>query len=372
MGAEPELLLDRCAERGLPLGAIRRIDGCTVSLRLWERDLPALRQQAEACGCEIRTLRIRGGSQNRARLRGRRILLLVLAWTAALLLCSSLFVWEIQVRGCETLSEGQVLRALAACGVERGCFWPALSPELVRSRMLTELPELAWMTVNLSGSRAVVLVLERRPTPELRREDEPADIVAACPGVILSATVLNGRCLVEPGDAVLAGETLVTGAVESLTGPGKPLRAMAEIRAETWRELTAVCPLEALQTETESSARSRFALQIGQKRIRLGVFSQKGLDECGKIVHEYNVGVKGLFALPVTLIREELRPRSGTEAVTDRAAEMEASLRRRLEEQIEGEILSASFSVSRTDGLLVVTLRAHCCENIAKTVDYAP
>ena len=370
LGAEPELLLDRCAGRGLPLMAIRRVDGCTVKVRLWERDLPALRELAEACGCELGRLRLRGGSRGRARLWARRFLLLGLGLMAALLLCSSLFVWEIEVRGCDRLTEGQVLRALADCGVERGTYWPGISQELVRGQMLSKLPELAWMTVNLSGSRAIVLVSERQEKPELRQEDVPADIVAACPGIVRSVTVLNGRCLVAPGDAVLAGEILVTGAGESLTGPPHPQRAMAEIQAETWHELTAVCPLEALQNCDEGRVHSRFALQIGRNRLNLGAFSQKGLDECDKIVHEYTVGIKGLFALPLTLVREVFRARTETGTETDRAAEMEAALQKRLETQIDGEILSASFSVSRTDGLLVVTLRANCLENIAQTAEY--
>ena len=39
---------------------------------------------------------------------------------------------------------------------------------------------------------------------------------------------------------------------------------------------------------------------------------------------------------------------------------METALLRRLEEQIDGEILESSFSVGRAEGLLLVTLRAHC------------
>ena len=104
----------------------------------------------------------------------------------------------------------------------------------------------------------------------------------------------------------------------------------------------------------------------------LGGPAGKGLDECDKIVHEYNLGVKGLASLPVTLIREERRSLRPTGEEIDREEEMKAALLRRLEEQIDGEILELSFSVGRTDGLLVVTLRAHCCENIGKTAEYPP
>ena len=160
--------------------------------------------------------------------------------------------------------------------------------------------------------------------------------------------------------------------MESVTAPTRAVRAMGEIRAETRHELTAVCPLEALQIREPSRSNSRFALQIRNKRVNLGFFHGKGLDECDKIMHEYNLGVKGLFALPVTLIREERHPRRPQENWADREEEMKAALLKRLQEQIDGEILSSEFAVSRADGLLTVTLVARCSENIAETAPFAP
>jgi similar to stage IV sporulation protein len=366
---EPEELLTRCGEAGIPVWQVRRRDGCSLILCLWERDFPLLQTLAEENGAELRLLSLRGGSSGRARLRARRVLLAALLLAAGLLLSSSLFVWEVEVRGCEKLTEGRVLRALAECGVERGTYWPGVSPELVRSRMLTRVPDLAWMTVNFSGSRAVVLVQERQERPEIYREDSPAEIRASASGVIRRVTVLNGRCLVQPGDAVLAGELLISGEMESLTDPIPPQRAMGEVWAETWYELSAACPLDALKCGTKEEERGRLAVQIGKKRWILWGNGKKGLDECGKIVHEYNLGIKGLFALPVSLIRESGLERHPGASEEQRAAEMRASLLRRLEGQIDGEILESSFSVSRTDDLLIVTLRAHCFENIAQTVE---
>lgn len=372
VGAETELLLDRCAKRGLPLWNIGRTDACTLGAVLWERDLPALEETAARCRCEVQVLRVRGGSRSRALLRRRRVLLLGLLLAAALLALSSLFIWEIEVRGCEKLSQGQVLRALQECGVERGSFWPGLSQDLVRSRMLTKLPELGWMTVNVSGSRAVVLVRERQEKPEIYREDRPAEIRARTAGIIRSMTVLNGRPQVHPGDAVLTGETLVSGAMESLTEATRTVRAAAEVQADTWHELSAVCPLEALRQCGHDRAKWRTSLQIGKNRLVFSLFPQKGLDECDKIMHEYTLGIRGLFAMPVRLIREELRPRLDTGEEAARAEEMKADLLRYLQDRIDGEIVSYTFTVSRTEELLLVTLRAACVENIAETVEYAP
>ncbi len=86
-------------------------------------------------------------------------------------------------------------------------------------------------------------------------------------------------------------------------------------------------------------------------------------------MHEYNLGIDGLFRLPLTFVREELRPYRATEDAPDLAEEAGQRLIASLAERIDGQILSAKLSFSEKDGLTVVTLRAHCLENIAKSVD---
>ncbi len=370
--AEPELLLERCRERGMRFWRIRPLDGCTMQMELWQRDLPELRRRTEESGGELEILELKGGSRCRSMLRRRRALLLGLLAAALLSLISSAFVWQVQVQGCRNLSSGRVLRALADCGVAPGSFRPGIRTELVRSRMLSELPELEWMTVNISGSRATVLVREREKRPEILEPERPGEIRASRSGIVEKVTVLNGRALVQPGDAVLEGELLVSGDLESLLGESRSVRAMAEIRAETWHELTAVCPLEMLRTREPQGGRSGFSLQIGKKRLIFWPSSGKGLDECDTIVHEYNLGVEGLFSTPLSLIVRQDRQRSPAGGEKDRTEEMKEGLLRLLEERIDGEVLETSFSAGRSDGLLVVTLRARCSENIAQLAEPYP
>ena len=368
---EPEQLLERCRREGLRLWQLRPLDACTLRLSLWERDLLLLRRRTEESGAELTVLRLRGGSRSRRLLRARRALLLSLLLAAALLLGSSLFVWELEVRGCERLSPGTVLRALADCGVEPGSFRPGISADLLRSRMLTRLPELEWMTVNFSGSRGTVLIRERKEKPEIFDPGKPAEIRATRAGIVRSVTVLQGRGTVRPGDAVSEGELLISAVRKRMGEPAGLQRALGEVRAETWYELSAVCPLEMLRSCEKGSGEQRFSLQIGKKRLGGGTIPGKGLDECDKIVHEYTLGAEGLFTLPLRLIRTERHPLLPDGGTVSREEEMKSALLRRLEERIDGEVLDCGFFTARSGGLLIVTLRARCCENIAGTVELA-
>lgn len=364
-GALPEGFLNACALQGVRLRGLRRVDACTFHVSIREGDLAAAQQAAQNSGCECKILRHWGGSRNLRFLRRRIWLPVTAALMAAALFVSSLFIWELDVRGCETLSTGQVLRTLADCGVEQGSYWPGLQPDLVRSRMLQELPELDWMTVNVSGSRAVVLVSERREKPEIYGEGAACDLVATRTGIVTRLNVLNGKPRVSPGQAVTEGELLVSGELQSLSRPARYVRALGAVTADTWYELTVVCPAEAAVKSGRERRRSRFALKIGKKRVNFYWNGGKSLDGCGKIMHEYNLGVNGLFALPISLVREELIYREKSTAESADAAQMREHLLQYLEARIDGEILSTAFTEDRSGELCTVTLRAQCRENIA-------
>ncbi len=364
-GAFPEAVLNACAMNAVELWNLECPDAYTMRVTVYERRLGELESIAEKSACSLKVLTRRGGSGNRRFLRRRMWLLLSAALAGALLLVSSLFIWEIDVRGNSKLTEGQILRALEDCGVSTGSYWPGLSADLVRSEMMTRLPDLAWMTVNVSGSRAVVLVSERQEKPEIYVESDPVDIVAGKTGVVARISVLNGKPLVTPGQAVVQGEVLVTKDMDSITAEPRSVRARADVIADTWYELTAVSPQKQELKAEKMKKRSRFALKLGKRRINFYPGDGKDIDECDKIVYEYNLGIEGVFALPVTVVREELIYRQRQSTDCDLTYQMRERLLSGLTGGIDGEMLSSRVSVSQTGGLNVVTLRAVCRENIA-------
>ena len=366
-GACPETVLNACAMNALELMELESIDACTLRVTVYESRLEEFMRIVRRCMCEAETVSVSGGSKSR-RLFKKRIMLLVFALlTAGLLLASSLFIWDIQVLGCEKLSEGQVLRALADCGVEQGTYRGRVSSDMVRSRIMVELPEIAWMTVNVRGSRATVLILEREEKPEIYEEADAADIVAAKTGVIARMSVLSGKPQVNPGQAVVEGELLVSGTMDSITALPRQVRAAGSVTAETWTELSAVRPAVESHKTGQTKKIFRFALKFGEKRINLYLSGRNELDECDKIVYEYKIGIEGLFLLPVSIIKEELSFYETEAQPSAAGAEMEAALRAYLTETVDVEVLSADFSVNDGGELLCVTMHAHCLENIAET-----
>ena len=359
LGGGTDRLLNACAEAALPLWDVSFLNGACLRARLREHDIPRLEKIAALCQCEMRTLRLYGGGSAK-RVRARARLAVFAAVCALLLAISSLFIWDIEVEGNERLSKGEILRALSDCGVSEGCFWPAADAERVRGEMLLRCGDLAWMTLNVRGSRATVLVLEREEKPEIYDEKAAADLVASRDGVVRGLNVKNGRALVGRGELVRAGQTLVSGEMDSPTGQSRLVRAEGGVTAETWPERSIVLSPETRQKERKNGL---VGIRWGKNRIDLVTNSRKELDECDKIVKEYTLGIRGLFRFPLGLCVEIYRPFRSTGAAAADLPGAKARALDALKEEIDGEILSYEFE--EQDGRIV--LRAHCLENIALT-----
>ena len=285
---------------------------------------------------------------------------------ALCLMTSSLFIWDIKVVGNEKLTDGEIKRALEECGISSGCFRLNIDNDMVRARMLTKLPELAWMSVNVNGSRATVPVLERRLPTEIYNEKGNSDLVAKSDGIIERIFVRNGKTLVSRGQTVEKGDILVTGTLDSAIAETEYVKALGEVYAHTWREQTAVCPKTTLKKQYKARNYKRYAVMFGKKRINLYFGAGNKVDEYDKIIHNNKIGISGIFTFPVTIVTEVFSPYYPLETVDTEMENMKERLENLVREDVEGEIISIGLVSEVKDNLKKVTVRCECIENIAK------
>lgn len=377
-GARPVKTLERMAAAGVEFWRTEYVDEFTLRLSVRYRRVSKIMTLAELSQCTARVVGLRGLPREAKRMRKRAALSLCALALLAALTASSLFVWDVEVIGNERLSDGEILRALEDCGVKSGAFWPDFSAEAVRDAVMLRLPELRWMSLNFRSSRAEVIVREDIEKPELYDSRRPVDVISAATGIITKMTVLDGFPLKGVGSAVLPGETLVTGRWESpISGAVRYVHAKAEIEARTWYEITAQTSLETMKKDYGGGRFHRWALRIGEKRVNFYNSSGKTYGNCDKIVEEYPMALKGVFTLPLTLVREsceryELVPVKVT--VPEAEAELKAALLLELERRLDGrgEPVSINYSISQKNNILTVTLRAECIEDIALEIPIDP
>ena len=303
-GAFPEGIINAAVSKGVEIWNLERLDSNTLRFELMENDIATIRELAKRCSLELKVTCLR--DESRRMLKKRFILLPLLGIMGLLTIASSLFVWQIDVYGLGSISRGKVMRSLEESGLRPGTFWPGLKADDIRSRLMLDMPEIAWMTVNVSGSRAKVLINERVDKPEIYNEANPADLVAGKTGLVRRVSVLSGDAAVQPSQAVTEGEMLASGSLNSIMGRERSVRARGTVMADTWYEIDGICPEQLYIKSPGMFTRHRFAVILGKRRINFYFSSGKAIDECDKIISEYTVGIDGHFAFPIRLVHERI------------------------------------------------------------------
>ena len=371
VAAEPAAYLTRLAAEGLEVWNVMTEDACTLRFRVARKNVDRALALAPECCCDAVVVARHGFSEDLGKLRRRRVLCVLPTVLLALALWSSFYVWRIEVTGNTTVPTEEILNALEDSGVRIGAYWPAFTSDIIRSRVLVEIPKLKWLSVSIYGSRAYIVV--RETTPEIKPFDEKqaVKLVAVLPGYIDEMRVCRGFAKFQKGQAALTGETLADGAVPDTLGGVRLVHARGEVIAETYRELSAEQPLTERVKRPAGRARTRLALLFGTKRINFYAGSRIFDNNCDTIIKVHKLGVEGLFELPVAFVTE-----------TDRAYTLspqktaETSVKQRLQKQLEtelkrsvgadGKIESAEYSFETVNGWEFATLRARCRQNIAK------
>ena len=369
-GAKPENLLNLMSSQGIIFWRVKPIADYRLRFTARRADAEKVRCLALKSLCTVNEVSMHGVPEFAVKLRKRYTLLLGFAAFLMLLLFSSFHIWDIEVYGNENVSRACILNALEECGVGIGSYWPDFVPDNIRSEALVRVPKLSYLTVNVYGSRAEVIVRERVEAPKPVQEKMPTDVIAKKAGIITRMNVYRGCALTQIGQTVLQGEILVGSEVTGLLAAPRLVHAMADVEARTWYELIAVRLLETEQKIYTGSDKTHYSLKIGEKRINFFPGSRIDSALYDKIIEERSLSVAGLFTLPTTLVVERSSGyeivRAQLDAKTARGG-MEEKLLSALEERLGdgGECVQTYFTALERDGKLMVTMYAECVENIA-------
>ncbi len=380
-GAYPERLINLCAQNGISFWKVEWKSETCLRLCVFFQDHVRVQELAARAMCEITVLRRHGVPVFLLRLRKRYALFVGLFLFFASVLVLSRFILVIEVTGNERVGTDAILRELERAGVRPGVYGPSVDTGIVKNRVLLALPDLSWLAVNISGTRAEVIVREREPKPEIVDESRPSNVIAAKSGIITRMEVLAGKAQTEVGRTVLEGDLLVSG-VYDLEGAqwsgislgSRYVHAMANIYARTWYTVSAQTPLAGTGKEYTGKEKMKYAFLFGKRRINF--YRNAGISFLcyDKIKERHPFRLPGGIEFPAAMIVERYREYRAVPVAVNRES-AEKLLRKKLEEQLalsidaEGEILRMSFSAQEKNGILSVTLLGECEEQIGKVVE---
>lgn len=379
-GAFPERFLNLCAQRGILFWNVEWLETTRLRLTVTRLGSRQAMELGERVLCTVTPAARSGVPFFLARFRTRYAFWVGLALSLAAVCVLSTFILTIEVKGNTTVSTAQILTELRRQGLSIGTFGPGLDERTVGNKVLLQIPELSWLSINLYGTRAEVLVREAVKAPEVVDASEHGSVVARASGIITKVEALTGEAVVKVGDTVLEGEPLISGTIH-LEGPAYSetpeigqiqTRASGRVYARTWRTFAAQLPLEAQVKQYTGEEDSVWSVTVLGRRLEF--FGKGGIsfNRYDKISRTWTLTLPGGREMPLAVQRETCWAyETETLAVEPDAAQ--AMLKERLLEALEeavgeGEIVSTDYTVEQKDGMLMVTLQAECREEIGKFV----
>ena len=166
-GAQPEDFLNLCAKEGLVLQRLACREPFTLEVRVAGYRLGRLRRLAERAQCTVQVRQRRGLAFFLWGLRRRYALLAGAALCLVLALAGGRVILTVDVTGNQTLTAEEIISQLRLCGVSVGTWGPGIPIRDVENRMMLAMDELSFFSLNLSGTRAEVIVREVIPPPEM-------------------------------------------------------------------------------------------------------------------------------------------------------------------------------------------------------------
>ena len=128
---------------------------------------------------------------------------------------SKYFIWDFRVVGNENVSDEEIVSQLEELGCGCGAFIPSIDFELVANEFLIKSDDIAWISVNMRSSLAVVEVAERKKGEKSVAPPRGtyANLTASEDAEIILPEINSGKSTVSVGETVRKGELLASGAI---------------------------------------------------------------------------------------------------------------------------------------------------------------
>lgn len=301
--------------------------------------------------------------------RGRRYGLMLGGLCGAILLfLSGRIVWDVRVSGNKTLTDQEVMEELHACGFGVGSLLRDFHAGELENRILLASDSLSWISIYMDGTVAMVQVLENTSPPE-DSPKKPANLIASADGQIESIELLRGDCVVKVGQAVRAGDLLVSGIYDSQTVGVRYTRAAGQILARTERVYEIEIPLRATEKTYTTEKKNAIWLNFFQKKVKIFKSTGNHIGSCDIIKMEKHPSGLGFENLPVSMTVETCRCYEETEVDRTPEEALELAYEALAAEvgalSLDTQLLRKDIKTTISEDSVILECVVCCIENIA-------
>ena len=303
-GVSLERFLNLCRARNVELWDIRRPSPDRMCLSVPAAGWREIEPICHRTMCEAAVVGRRGLALALRPFAGRYFLLPAACCCLLLSLLSTRILWRVTIDGCRRIPELEIYSQLRGLGLETGRPLSAIDGEHIRRELMTLRDDLAYVTINLRGTEAHVIITEKDMTQQITPRVGPCDLICDKAGIIEDIQVLSGVQEAFRGDTVIPGDRLASGTVTSSQGEVRRVEAAANVTLRTWRTVSAALPAEIRGLTENGNTVSRWSLVIGRRRCMLPLIEKNDYACYYKTMETVAFSLGEGYFFPITLVKE--------------------------------------------------------------------
>ncbi|MBQ7901282.1 MAG: sporulation protein YqfD [Clostridia bacterium] len=358
-----------CAKAGIHIWNIRRRDDITLALCVYNYQQQDIVEIAERMGAKYNVEYERGLLLRLKIIKSRKFFAVGFLLFLLCVILSSSFVTDISISGNETVSDEQILQLLENAGFKKGVLIYNMDKKEIQQNIIKNFDKLAWIWIDLDGTKANVRVKERTPKPQISDPQNYANCVAEEDGVIIEIMPRYGRQIVHPGDVVKKGDLLISGMSETLTGDIRYIHADGIVMAQTWYTASGEFHHTRCDRYLTGRVKKLYNLNVGNFVLPVGR-SKMDFEKYDVTVDEKKICPFLNLSFTINTyceIIEENVTISDREAVDAAVNALEQSLEQQLEGKKDLEIVNRTSEYTVNDkGNVEVKVTFECKEDIAQ------
>ena len=242
----------------------------------------------------------------------------------------STMIWEINIELPSTIEKQIIEEALTNNGIYSGVYKAKLDIGAIKTQILIDVDEISYISINIKGTVADVVVKERIKKPEIIDDKEPTNIIADYDAQIAEIIAYSGKPVAVPGDVVKKGDLIVSGMLDSQVAGVRLLRSLGHVKGIVAKKYEQRCDFILQERMPTGEIKKRYKLKIFNKDIKLFAIGRILYTDYDKIEKIRKLTFLKDYVFPVEIITEfyceyETMPRqlSKDQAILSARAEVE-------------------------------------------------
>lgn len=233
----PEKIINDCAKEGIVLYDITRKNYTTIILKMRYKQYKKFKKITRNSSSKTKILKKHGIHFTYKNLTRRKFFLIGGLIFLCLIIFLSNFIWTIDIKGNKRVDSKIIYQSLKKSGLRVGILKYSINLRKIEENVIRDMNEVSVITINFSGTKANVNIVERTMPAKIVNKEIPSNIVAVKEGIITNILSYKGVPLVKIGDLVKPNQILISGRLSEIENElNKTTHAMGIVKAKTWYE----------------------------------------------------------------------------------------------------------------------------------------